>query len=183
VDWDVHHGNGTQAAFYADPRVLFCSVHEWPLYPGSGSVNECGEGAGEGFTVNVPLPSGSRDGDYVRAFERVVEPIVGRFAPQAVLVSAGEDISLHDPLAGMLVSEAGFAQMALRCARLAQASAGGRLAFVLEGGYDRPATGRAVEAVLRAVADEEAPPASGLDVRAAAAVERAVQAQSAYWEL
>ena len=183
VDWDVHHGNGTQAAFYADPRVLFCSVHEWPLYPGSGSVNECGEGAGEGFTVNIPLPAGARDGDYVRAFERVVEPVVGQFAPQAVLVSAGEDIALHDPLASMLVTEAGFAQMALRCLRLAQASAEGRLAFVLEGGYDRPATARAVEAVLSAVADEQAPPATGLDARAAAAVERAAQAQAWYWDL
>ncbi len=186
LDWDVHHGNGTQAAFYAEPRVLFGSAHEWPHYPGSGFFTECGEGAGEGFTVNVPLPAGADDGDYASAFDEVFDPIVRQFAPQALLVSAGQDIHRADPLGDMRVDEAGFAQMALRCVRLAQELCGGKLAFVLEGGYDRTATARAVEAVLRTVLDESAPdvPAgAGGTEKAAAAVARAREVQSAYWRV
>jgi acetoin utilization deacetylase AcuC-like enzyme len=187
LDWDVHHGNGTQAAFYAEPRVLFASAHEWPHYPGSGFFTECGEGTGEGFTVNVPLPAGSVDGDYVRVFAEVFSPIVRRYDPQALLVSAGQDIHRVDPLGDMRVDEAGFAQMALRCVCLAQECCEGRLAFVLEGGYDRTATSRSVEAVLRAVLDETAPElpadaASGTE-KAGAAIARAREVQSAYWEL
>ena len=89
VDWDVHHGNGTQAAFYAEPRVLFGSAHQWPHYPGSGCFSECGEGAGEGFTVNVPLSAGADDADYAGVFDVVFEPVVRQFAPQAIFVSAG----------------------------------------------------------------------------------------------
>jgi acetoin utilization deacetylase AcuC-like enzyme len=183
LDWDVHHGNGTQAAFYAEPRVLFCSAHQWPHYPGSGFFSECGVGAGEGFTVNVPLPAGADDGDYASVFDVVFAPIVRQFAPQAILVSAGQDIHRDDPLGEMAVTEAGFAQMGLRCVRLAQELCEGRLAFVLEGGYDRGATARAVEAVLRAVADESAPDVSGGTERAAAAVARAKEVQTAYWDL
>jgi acetoin utilization deacetylase AcuC-like enzyme len=127
VDWDVHHGNGTQAAFYAEPRVLFCSAHEWPHYPGSGFFTECGERAGEGFTVNVPLPAGADDGDYASVFDVVFEPIVRQFKPQALLVSAGMDIAMVDPLGDMRVDEAGFAHMALRCVRMAQDLCEGRL--------------------------------------------------------
>ena len=108
LDWDVHHGNGTQAAFYAEPRVLFGSAHEWPHYPGSGFFTECGEGDGEGFTVNVPLPAGADDGDYASAFDAVFDPIVRQFAPQALLVSAGQDIHRADPLGDMRVDEAGL---------------------------------------------------------------------------
>jgi acetoin utilization deacetylase AcuC-like enzyme len=183
LDWDVHHGNGTQAVFYAEPRVLFGSAHQWPHYPGSGFFTECGEGAGEGFTVNVPLPAGSRDGDYASVFAEVFEPVVRRFRPQAILVSAGQDIHRDDPLGSMLVTETGFAHMGLRCAVLARDLCEGRLAFVLEGGYDRGAAGRAVEAVLRAVADERAPEPTGVTERAAAAVARARETQSAYWQL
>ncbi|HEY5170030.1 MAG TPA: histone deacetylase [Thermoleophilia bacterium] len=183
LDWDVHHGNGTQAAFYAEPRVLFGSAHEWPHYPGSGFFTECGEGAGEGFTVNVPLPAGAGDGDYASVFDVVFDPIVRQFKPQAILVSAGQDIHRDDPLGDMRVGEAGFAQMALRCVRLAQGLCEGRLAFVLEGGYDRGATARAVEAVLRTVADETAPEGGGGTEKASAAVERARQVQSAYWDV
>jgi len=184
IDWDVHHGNGTQAAFYDEPRVLFVSMHQWPHYPGSGFFTECGEGAGEGRTVNLPLPSGSMDADYVHAFEAVVEPVVRQFAPQAILVSAGQDIHRDDPLGSMLVTEAGFADMALRCLRLAGELCEDRLAFVLEGGYDRDATARSVEAILRAVNDEAAPAiaAEGTE-RAAAAIARARETQAAYWEL
>ncbi len=183
LDWDVHHGNGTQAAFYAEPRVLFASAHQWPHYPGSGFFNECGEGVGEGFTVNVPLPAGSGDGDYAAVFSDVFEPIVRQYAPQAILVSAGQDIHAEDPLGGMLVTEAGFAHMALRCAVLARELCAGKLAFVLEGGYDRGASGRAVEAVLRAVTEERAPEPGGKSKRAVAAVARARETQAAFWYL
>ena len=183
LDWDVHHGNGTQAAFYAEPRVLFGSAHQWPHYPGSGFFTECGEGAGEGFTVNVPLPAGAVDGDYASVFDVVFEPIVRQFGPQALLVSAGQDIHRDDPLGEMAVTEAGFAQMSLRCVRLARELCEGRLAFVLEGGYDRGATARAVEAVLRAVADERAPEVSVGTGRAAAAIARARDVQSTYWDV
>ena len=113
IDWDVHHGNGTQAAFYEEPRVLLVSLHQWPHYPGSGFFNECGEGDALGCTVNLPLPSGSTDADYAHAFEALVEPLVKQFAPQAILVSAGQDIHRDDPLGSMLVTEVGFADMAL----------------------------------------------------------------------
>jgi acetoin utilization deacetylase AcuC-like enzyme len=182
LDWDVHHGNGTQAAFYDEPRVLFVSLHQWPHYPGSGFFNECGGAGAEGRTVNLPLPAGCDDGDYASAFERVVEPIVDQFAPQAILVSAGQDIHVDDPLGNMRVTETGFAGMALRCVRLA-AKCDGKLAFVLEGGYDRTATAGAVEAILRAVADEDAPFVMGGTDKGAAAIERAREVQSQYWDV
>jgi len=183
LDWDVHHGNGTQAAFYAEAKVLFGSAHQWPHYPGSGFFTECGEGEGEGYTVNVPLPAGAVDGDYASLFDAVFEPVVRQFAPQAILVSAGQDIHRDDPLGGMAVTEAGFGQMSLRCVRLAGELCEGRLAFVLEGGYDRGATARAVEAVLRAVVEEDAPTVGGGSERATAAILRAREVQSAYWDL
>jgi len=182
LDWDVHHGNGTQAAFYNEPRVLFVSLHQWPHYPGSGFFNECGGAGAEGRTVNLPLPAGCDDGDYASAFERVVEPIVDQFAPQAILVSAGQDIHVDDPLGNMRVTEVGFADLALRCVRLA-AQCGGKLAFVLEGGYDRTATAGAVEAILRAVADEDAPFVMGGTDKGAAAIARAREVQSQYWDV
>ncbi|MCX6373670.1 MAG: histone deacetylase, partial [Actinobacteria bacterium] len=157
---------------------------QWPHYPGSGFFNECGEGDALGCTVNLPLPSGSTDADYAHAFEALVEPVVRQFAPQVILVSAGQDIHRDDPLGSMLVTEAGFADMALRCARLARELCEDRLAFVLEGGYDRDATARSVEAVLSAVADESAPAIAAAGTqRAAAAIARARETQVAYWDL
>ena len=183
VDWDVHHGNGTQDAFYDEGRILFCSVHQWPLYPGTGSFTECGEGPGLGHIVNVPLPAGSGDADYLSSLDQVVLPIVEQFEPQALLVSAGMDVHLRDPLGSMLVTDAGFAAMALRLLRVAEAHCEGRLAFVLEGGYERHATAAGVEAVLRAVLDETAAEPEAGAPRAAPAIERARQVQGAYWTL
>jgi acetoin utilization deacetylase AcuC-like enzyme len=183
VDWDVHHGNGTQAAFYDDPRVLFCSLHQWPLYPGSGWFSECGEGEGEGFTVNVPLPAGSTDGDYVRALDAVVEPIVDQFAPQAILVSAGFDPHAHEQLASLQMSEDGFACLALGLLGMAKRSAGGRLALVLEGGYDRPATSRSAAAVLAALSGEDAPAVGPCGEAGQTAIDHAREVQRRYWTL
>ncbi len=126
VDWDVHHGNGTEEIFRGDDSVLFVSMHQWPFYPGTG-----GPGEGDATTVNVPLPAGSADEDYLRAFDRVVEPAVRAFDPELVLVSAGFDAHEHDPLAGMRVTADGFRELALKTAALSP-----RVAAVLEGGYD-----------------------------------------------
>jgi acetoin utilization deacetylase AcuC-like enzyme len=126
VDWDVHHGNGTEAIFRDDPSVLFVSVHQWPFYPGTG-----GPGDGGATTLNIPLAAGSGDVEYERAFAEVVEPAVRAFEPELVLVSAGFDAHAADPIAGMRVSEAGFRSLARACARLAP-----RVAAVLEGGYN-----------------------------------------------
>jgi acetoin utilization deacetylase AcuC-like enzyme len=126
VDWDVHHGNGTQDIFWDDDSVLFVSMHQWPFYPGSG-----GPGEGNETTVNVALPAGSGDDEYLSAFEETVAPAVRAFAPELVLVSAGFDAHVDDPLAGMRVTAAGFRELSRATAALAP-----RLAAVLEGGYD-----------------------------------------------
>jgi acetoin utilization deacetylase AcuC-like enzyme len=138
VDWDVHHGNGTEAIFRGDDSVLFVSIHEWPFYPGTG-----GPGSGDATTVNVPLSAGSEDDDYLRIFERVVEPAVRDFAPELLLVSAGFDAHVDDPLADMRVTADGFRAMAARCARMAP-----RVAAVLEGGYNLDTLPDLVEAAL-----------------------------------
>ena len=126
VDWDVHHGNGTQDIFIDDPSVFFVSIHQWPLYPGTGGPGEQGE-----TLLNIPLPAGSTDEDYLRMFDDLVEPSVRAFEPDLVLVSAGFDAHEEDPLAGMLVTEAGFRELAHRSAELAPC-----VGAVLEGGYN-----------------------------------------------
>jgi acetoin utilization deacetylase AcuC-like enzyme len=125
VDWDVHHGNGTQTIFEDDPSVLFVSLHQWPWYPGTGAPGEGGP-----TTVNVPLPAGSGDDEYLEAFDLVVEPAVSAFDPELVLVSAGFDAAAGDPLGGMLVTEVGFRALGARAAALCD-----RISLVLEGGY------------------------------------------------
>jgi acetoin utilization deacetylase AcuC-like enzyme len=136
VDWDVHHGNGTQEIFWNDPRVLYVSTHQSPFYPGTGEADEVGVGDGKGFTINVPLVAGGGDAVYRSAFERVVLPALEAYAPELVLVSAGFDASARDPLGQMELSPQAFGWMARELARVAGRSAGGRMALVLEGGYD-----------------------------------------------
>jgi acetoin utilization deacetylase AcuC-like enzyme len=136
MDWDVHHGNGTQHAFERDPGVLYISTHRYPFYPGTGALDETGSGDGEGFTVNIPMSGGFGDAEYFEAFQRIVEPIALRYEPEFVIISAGFDPHALDPLGGMGVSEQGFAMMARSLLRVADASAGGRCVAVLEGGYD-----------------------------------------------
>lgn len=126
VDFDVHHGNGTEAIFREDDSVLFVSLHQWPLYPGSGGADDQAE-----TTLNVPLPPGSGDAEYLEAFDSLVAPAVARFEPQLVLVSAGFDAHEGDPLADMRVTEDGFRELARRCGALSD-----RVAAVLEGGYE-----------------------------------------------
>ena len=136
ADFDVHHGNGTQEAFYADPKVLYFSTHEYPFYPGTGSMDEIGAGEGEGFTVNFPMTAGWGDEEYLRAFNEVLVPVARRFHPQLILVSAGFDAHWADDLAMMQVSVTGFAQMVEVLKNLAAELCQGRLVFTLEGGYN-----------------------------------------------
>ncbi len=136
LDWDVHHGNGTQEIFWRDPSVLYVSTHQFPFYPGTGAIEERGEGDGTGFTVNIPLTANGGDAVYRAAFERIVLPVIESYAPELVLISAGFDASLRDPLAEMELSAAGFGWMARALVAEADRSAKGRVAVVLEGGYD-----------------------------------------------
>lgn len=136
VDWDVHHGNGTQQAFYSDPRVLFISLHQADFYPGTGHVNEVGHGPGQGFNCNVPLPAGSGPEAYAEAFRSVVVPLLSSFDPEMVLASAGFDAHRRDPLASMLLEADSYGAMAAELITCANRSAQGRIAWVLEGGYD-----------------------------------------------
>ena len=133
-DWDVHHGNGTQEIFYASPHVLFISAHQWPLYPGTGRGAELGSGEGQGHTVNLPVPPGTGDAGYVSLAEHVVAPLIAAYDPQLVLVSAGFDAHVADPLASCQVTEAGYAQMTAALRRACDALEV-PLGLVLEGGY------------------------------------------------
>ena len=162
LDWDVHHGNGTQEIFYQRSDVLFCSLHQEYWYPGTGAIEETGAGEGAGFTVNLPLPAGTGDEGYRHAFEEVVLPLLHAFAPDVLLISAGYDAHHADPLGGMLLSAPGFAALT----RLVLAHHARPVAAVLEGGYDLAALARCVAATLAvlagtqmAAADDGAPEA------------------------
>ena len=149
VDWDVHHGNGTQNSFYEDSQVLYFSVHRYGFfYPGTGGATEVGKGKGEGFTVNVPLSTGAGDTDYGNIFEKFLKPIALEYQPQLILVSAGFDTHYNDPLGGMDVSEKGYARMTQILMEIAGATAHGKLVLVLEGGYNVTSQRRSVKAVL-----------------------------------
>ena len=156
VDWDVHHGNGTQDAFSDTDRVLFASVHQWPLYPGSGAASERGSGSGAGYTINFPLAAGADDRIYADLFEREIVPAATAYQPQLVLTSAGFDAHAHDPLGGMRLTDRGFGELARRVVRIADESAGGRVVAFLEGGYDPPALAASVVATLAALDADDA---------------------------
>ncbi len=148
VDWDVHHGNGTQDIFYDDPNVLYVSTHESPLYPGTGLLRETGSGAGAGTTLNLPFPAGAAGNTFRRAFDEVVVPKVEQFAPDWLIISAGYDAHRNDPLAGLGLTAADYADLALRLQSLVPAQ---RLLVVLEGGYDLESLTYSVGATLSAL--------------------------------
>ncbi len=162
VDWDVHHGNGTQAIFWRDPSVLFVSLHQEYWYPGTGAIEELGEGPGEGFTVNVPLPAETGDGGYGEVFEEIVLPLAAAFRPEIIVVSAGYDAHHADPLGGMALTAAGFGRLTGLLEGAARAIAAPLLA-VLEGGYDLGALGESIVATLEVLTGRSArqpPPAA-----------------------
>jgi acetoin utilization deacetylase AcuC-like enzyme len=185
VDWDLHHGNGTQHLFERDPDVLYVSTHQYPYYPGTGAAEEVGEGPGAGRTLNLPFPAGFGDQEFGRAFDELIMPICRQFAPEFVLVSAGFDCDIRDPLGGLAVTPAGIATMARACAELADECAGGRIVGVLEGGYDLEAIVDGVDALISALRGDRRPhdPLTGDARRADPVLDRVRAAQSPYWRV
>ena len=158
VDWDVHHGNGTQDIFWNDPSVLYTSVHQFPYYPGTGAPSEVGGDGARGKTINVGLPAGSTDADYAAVFDHVFMPALAQFKPDLLIISAGFDAFEADPLAGMRVTHAGFAAMAQRLRWAAKQWSGDRVMAVLEGGYDLDGLAGGMTSVLTALTGEAAAP-------------------------
>jgi acetoin utilization deacetylase AcuC-like enzyme len=156
-DWDVHHGNGTQHSFEDDASVLYASTHQFPWYPGTGDFDEAGRGAGEGYTLNLPLPAGCGDDEYVGVVQRVLVPVARAYRPEIILVSCGFDAHRDDPLASMQVSRRGFADLATLLRALADELCGGRLVFALEGGYSLLGLREGTDAVLDALLAPETP--------------------------
>ena len=152
VDWDVHHGNGTQHSFESDPSVLFFSTHQFPHFPGTGLFTETGRGRGEGYTINVALGKGYGDAEYAAIFERLLKPVAMEFGPEIILVSAGFDIHKADPLGGMKVTDDGFAVLARSVMNIADLCCCGRIVFTLEGGYNLGVLRSSVKAVLKEMA-------------------------------
>ena len=148
VDFDVHHGNGTQEAFYDNPQVMYISTHQYPFYPGTGDLKETGSGDAAGTNINIPLSAGCGDAEYLKVFEQIIVPAAERFEPRLILVSAGYDAHRADPLAMMQVSVTGFGQMVGIIKELADELCGGRLVFTLEGGYHLDALAASVKATF-----------------------------------
>jgi acetoin utilization deacetylase AcuC-like enzyme len=184
VDWDLHHGNGTQHMFERDPGVLYVSTHQYPYYPGTGAADEVGRGDGTGFTLNVPLPAGCGDPEYIEAFERLVVPVAEHYQPQFVLLSAGFDAHARDPLGGMQVTEHGFRVMTRMMLDLARGSGEGRCAAILEGGYDLQAIRASSAAVLDELRGSEVPLTRPPEPsRATPLVDQLIKLQRKYWRL
>lgn len=189
VDIDVHHGNGTQDAFYERNDVLFVSTHQFPYYPGSGAAEEIGAGAGQGFTVNLPLPARCGDQEFARAHQEIVGPILREYAPEFVLVSAGYDAHRDDPIGGMRLTVDGYRNILAGLLQVAEATAGGRIALVLEGGYHHGALAQCVVAHLRMLLGEGGPPpeapattVAGLADSLDGALRRIRMAQKGHWK-
>jgi acetoin utilization deacetylase AcuC-like enzyme len=180
LDWDVHHGNGTQDIFYANEEVLYLSVHQSPFYPGTGDAHEVGEGRGRGFTANVPLPARSGEDVYASAFDRVFLPILREFHPELIVVSAGYDAHVADPIGGMRLEASSFGRFAAELAAVASEVGAAPLALLLEGGYNLQALTESVAATIKGVEEDTAPAweYSG-EVRP---VEAARKALTPFWE-
>ena len=159
VDYDVHHGNGTQWSFYSDPSVLFVSSHQYPYYPGTGAASEVGSEAGAGFTVNLPLAAGATDADYERAYDAVAWPILKTFKPQLILISAGFDAYKDDPLAGMRLEAECFGRLTARLVAMADEYCDGRIVAITEGGYHLKGIADSLRSVIAALEGDRAPAA------------------------
>ena len=187
VDYDVHHGNGTQWIFYEDPRVLYVSTHQYPFYPGTGAAQDVGHGKGAGFTLNVPLEAGSTDGDYAEVFKALVIPVLDQFGPELLLISAGFDAHEQDPLARMRLTTAGYAGLTAALCDAANRHCHGRIVAVTEGGYDLAALKACLESTI-AVLDGAAVPLTKEAPRPATnrsrmAIAQVRSAQAKYWKL
>ncbi len=188
IDWDLHHGNGTQHSFEQDPSILYFSTHQYPYYPGTGADNEVGTGDGEGFTVNVPLSMGYGDGEYAAIFEKILKPVALEFDPDLILVSAGFDIHGNDPLGGMRVTPNGFAALTSSIMSIAKACCDGKVVCTLEGGYDLNGLRDSVKAVLREMAgltdtDHEDVASQADQGDLDQAINRVIKIHSRYWKI
>jgi len=186
VDYDVHHGNGTQWSFYTDPSVLFVSSHQHPYYPGTGAANEIGAEAGAGFTVNLPLAAGATDADYERAYNAVAWPILKAFKPQLILISAGFDAYKDDPLAGMRLEAECFGRLTARVAAIANDCCEGRVVAVTEGGYHLKGIAdslRSVIAALEGKSEQASAPTAASAPRGEAAIAAVKPHLAKYWPL
>lgn len=188
VDWDLHHGNGTQHSFEEDPSILYFSTHQYPYYPGTGAFQEIGRGKGKGFTVNVPLSPGHGDGEYVGIFERILRPIALQYDPELMLVSAGFDIYENDPLGGMLVTPNGFAGLTRSLMRIAEECCDGKVVLTLEGGYNLTGLRDSAKAVLRELAglSDTSPDdiaSKGDPLRLDHALKQVAKAHGGFWKL
>jgi len=187
VDYDVHHGNGTQWSFYDDPSVLFISSHQYPYYPGTGAATETGAGAGAGFTVNLPMDAGATDGDYELAYSTIAFPVLRQFRPELILISAGFDALADDPLGGMRLTAEAFARLTAAIRAVADECCAGRVVAVTEGGYDLGGFASSLRAVIpvlngeRSLADYRGP--EGSAPRAHAAIAAALPGLRRYWQL
>jgi acetoin utilization deacetylase AcuC-like enzyme len=185
VDWDVHHGNGTQHIFEDRRDVLFFSSHQWPFYPGTGALRETGPGDGEGYTVNAPLPAGFDDAGYIALYQRLLVPIADQFKPDLVLVSAGFDAHRDDPIANMRMTEEGFAALCTIVRSIADHHADGRMALILEGGYNLAALASSVNSCLNVLASDVEPPQQTRDPDKLAAdvINEIVRFHASRWRL
>lgn len=186
VDWDIHHGNGTQHSFYTDPRALYFSTHQYPHYPGTGNFTEVGQDRGRGFTINVPLQAGNGDRDYYKVYKKILEPVADLYRPQIVLVSAGFDTYYRDPLGGMQVTPEGYRALTQIVQSIAGKHAEGRLLLALEGGYHLSGLCESVRAVIHQLAGQNisSDPLDGgddSDLRSASAIERTISVQREFW--
>ncbi|WNG34201.1 histone deacetylase [Archangium minus] len=183
-DWDVHHGNGTQAAFWGRRDVLYMSAHQFPFYPDTGAPTEVGEGAGEGYTLNCGVPPGATDADYGAFFQDLFLPVAQAYKPDLVLVSAGFDAHRKDPLGDLELTERGFAAMATELKALAESACGGRLVLLLEGGYSLEGLSQSVHACVEVMAEDikDRFP-EGVSRGAAEALRRSREAHKPYWSV
>ena len=184
VDYDVHHGNGTQWSFYGDPSVLFISSHQYPYYPGTGAAGDIGTDAGKGFTVNLPMAAGATDADFERAYMKIALPILRQFHPELILVSAGFDAHMDDPLGGMRVTAPYFGRLTAALVKIADECCQGRLVAVTEGGYDLAGLAESLRMTIAALDGKSdfAPP-TGATPRADAAIEAVTPHLTDRWKL
>lgn len=184
IDWDAHHGNGTQNAFYDSKEVLYTSLHHYPFYPGTGSSDQTGTGKGECFTINIPFSSGANDADYKLAFDRVIIPVINKYEPDLLIISAGYDGHMKDPLGGLSITEEGFSYMA----RSLQSSTTNKIILFLEGGYDLASLSSSALKTFAILADKEKQIVDSQSLtldkpKYEQAIKEVLGVQKKYWEL
>lgn len=184
VDWDVHHGNGTQNMFYSSSEVLYFSTHQYPYYPGTGGINEVGKEDGAGYTVNVPLPAGMGDKEYIRIFSEILGPVIDQYKPQFILVSAGFDTYFEDPLGGMRVTPQGFAQMTRFLKESAEKHCDGKMVLILEGGYNLEGLWLSTKEVMEELLEKKRTDYGSLEEKTKAdqIIENVKKIQSQFWK-